>query len=118
MYLVLFRISCRYCIHGCNLVGLCLRVVCVFVYVCVFNLVLYRVFSLNPSMQPVQSGVSVEIMVGLHPCSCVCVCVCMCVRERKRDRERERERVCVFVCVCVCVCVCVYVCASLICVCV
>src|SRR4029434_1765684 len=92
MYLVLFRISCRYCIHGCNLVGLCLRVVCVFVYVCVFTLVLYRVFSLNPSMQPVQSGVSVEIMVGLHPCSCVCVCVCMCVRERKRDRERERER--------------------------
>src|SRR4029434_11027877 len=89
MYLVLFRISCRYCIHGCNLVGLCLRVVCVFVYVCVFTLVLYRVFSLNPSMQPVQSGVSVEIMVRLHPCACVCVCVCVYVCEREREQDRE-----------------------------
>lgn len=63
--------------------------------VCLSLVVMYRVFSLDPALQPVESGISVEIMVSVRVerllytrvyghglvCLCVCayVCVCMCV---------------------------------------
>ena len=78
----------RRCQHVCGCVSMCVRFVCVCVYVwsCVYFCLFVYERIVWDILMPTES-------LSLSLCVCVCVCVGRCV--------------CVYVCVCVSLCVCV-----------